>query len=459
MLYQNILNLIKLKRFKSLLIVKLILSVSRINVLIISVCIMKEFNVEPCDTLYTKPTIFSHHFKEYLYCGRMIGEYCTKDEECSFKNCDGWCSDIHYVPSDTDDLMLANDSFALKKRSINYLVNYGDSDYVRQISSIYNSTILKAYLSKPLAEKVRKLNYVKNCIPDLVRPMKLNAKETPYYNIDDIKNYTHWKDVTVQKTTPFNFSALSQREYDPNKILDLDEYDGYDRNYYYPSTAGKDVDIIIIDSSFHFDYSEFSNTKDRTVRYVVGGLENGVAKSANIYDIATHDDDFGFPFSDNVIIYQYIIENLIRPHKTVINASHSVDFVDDELELYDDIIEHGRSTLNKINELGGIFVNSGGNENMKVAIDRNTYHYRGERFYFPCSFKNVICIGGVTIETTKKNPYYVKAGYSNYGPAIDIYALFGAFSHIETKHRIKQQIVYGTFFSSPIVAGVIATIL
>eukprot|EP00833_Pecoramyces_ruminatium_P008130 jgi/Orpsp1_1/1182162/evm.model.c7180000080126.1 len=45
----------------------------------------------------------------------------------------------------------------LKKRNINYLVNYGDSDYVHPISSIYNSTVLKAYLSKTLVEKVKKL--------------------------------------------------------------------------------------------------------------------------------------------------------------------------------------------------------------------------------------------------------------------------------------------------------------
>lgn len=67
--------------------------------------------------------------------------------------------------------------------------------------------------------------------------------------------------------------------------------------------------------------------------------------------------------------------------------------------------------------MDGIFINVGGNENRKVSIDKNIYHYHNERFYFPYSFKNVICEGGITINITEKNPY-VKAGYSNYGPAM-----------------------------------------
>ncbi|ORX50355.1 hypothetical protein BCR36DRAFT_412379 [Piromyces finnis] len=59
-------------------------------------------NVERCDIVYTKPSIFSHG-KEYLNCGRMLGEICLKDSDCSFNSCKGiTCSDIRYIPSDTD---------------------------------------------------------------------------------------------------------------------------------------------------------------------------------------------------------------------------------------------------------------------------------------------------------------------------------------------------------------------
>jgi len=70
-----------------------------------------ESDMEYCNDVYTKPTIFSQSKKKKkkkkkkkdLYCGRMVGEYCAKNSDCSYKNCTGGrCSDIHYEPSDVD---------------------------------------------------------------------------------------------------------------------------------------------------------------------------------------------------------------------------------------------------------------------------------------------------------------------------------------------------------------------
>jgi len=123
---------------------------------------------------------------------------------------------------------------------------------------------------------------------------------------------------------------------------DLD--DDYDQ-----SSASRGIDIIIIDTKFNFEYEEFSNTEDRSAKckavikngksevefnndirceniqlqhgqYVansVGGLNNG---SAGLYSIAFPSDEFNsFKYSDLITGLRYIFENMIRPHKTVID--------------------------------------------------------------------------------------------------------------------------------------------
>jgi len=59
--------------------------------------------VERCDDMYTKNnSILS--IREYAYCVKMLGESCTSNIECSFKNYSGICSNIHYKPSDSEEL-------------------------------------------------------------------------------------------------------------------------------------------------------------------------------------------------------------------------------------------------------------------------------------------------------------------------------------------------------------------
>jgi len=95
----------------------------------------------------------------------------------------------------------------------------------------------------------------------------------------------------------------------------------YDKNYYYPSSSGKGINIFIIDSGFNFNHDEFSNasTKENkndrittcivATRYnclyydinsicrynnshgnivadIAAGLENDVTSKANVYGIA-----------------------------------------------------------------------------------------------------------------------------------------------------------------------------
>jgi len=62
-----------------------------------------------CDRIYTRYNMFSRKkdIGGHIHCGRMLHEYCTEDEECSFNSCkNNRCSDIHYVPTELDSVVI-----------------------------------------------------------------------------------------------------------------------------------------------------------------------------------------------------------------------------------------------------------------------------------------------------------------------------------------------------------------
>ena len=142
----------------------------------------------------------------------------------------------------------------------------------------------------------------------------------------------------------YHLSLLSQ---DASDAAD----DEYDDNYYYPSTAGKDVDIYLFEGGYNFNHMEFRSTKeDRSIKCinasvdgvelvddteckksnndyydfhgefvstVAGGRKHGVARKANIY--GTLIENTSIPFINSALIY--IKENLLRPNKSIFNFS------------------------------------------------------------------------------------------------------------------------------------------
>jgi len=359
-----------------------------------------------------------------------------------------------------------------KLRKRNESSNEWSSDLVYPISSVNNSTILLAYLSKDLVKKVESLDHVKKCLPDM--SMKPDESNT-YYNIEDIKKNTNWKGVKIQKEASQHLSILSQGKYD-RKVVHR-----YDDNFYYPESAGKDIDIVILDTSFNFKYNEFNNTNERSVKCVAhikngkadtkvskdkchgkyvyqhgeqvadiaGGLTYGVAKRSNIYGISHElDEEFRFPFSEMLAGFQFVSENLIRPHKTVINysASYTEDFYEDEDdESY--FTSEFHEIINKITDKGAILVSSAGNDGKKLSKSYRSY---------PCYFENTICAGGLNEETYRTD---IDTG-SNYGNHVDIYAPY----NVELVYKVVDGEIInrynqGTSFSSPLTAGTIATIM
>ncbi|OUM66101.1 hypothetical protein PIROE2DRAFT_41126, partial [Piromyces sp. E2] len=256
-----------------------------------------------------------------------------------------------------------------------------------------------------------------------------------------------------------------------------DLVESFDYNYYFPSSAGEDVDIVVLDTSFNFDYVEFkkplnhiakcrgyvgSNSKvievdstscgdlshshGRIVSDIVAGAIHGTAKNANIYGVSIPEsEDYYIYMKDVLPALQYVLDYLIRPNKTVINISHRFLFEKggDPYNQYNDVI-------NDIVRKGGIVVVSAGND--ENDTDHNS---KNGAQTIPCALSNTICVGGIDSDQTKhfeKN--YVKANGSNYGKSVDVWAPYIVNASILDGSKVITNKYYGTSFSAPLTAGI-----
>eukprot|EP00833_Pecoramyces_ruminatium_P000555 jgi/Orpsp1_1/1174587/evm.model.c7180000050668.2 len=397
--------------------------------------------------------------------------------------------DTYQNPEKLDEIEYASQ---LKKRSENQSSsnNFSDSDFVYPISSVKNRVVLYAFLSEELANRIKFYDNVIDCVPDSF----VSIQQQKFYNEEDILIESGWKGLNVKENADLHLSLLSQGIY--NKM----NANQYDNNYYYPSSAGKDIDIVIIDSGFQFEYSEFSNTNERIVRCaaniergksnideiddycgfsgstyhgetvsdLAGGLKHGAAPLANIYGISVPTSNGGkMKKSDILAGIQFAYENLIRPHKTIINLS-IVDYQQESSEYYIQM----KTLTDSISEKGGIIVASAGNDKKKIG--------EGSERVIPCEFDSVICIGGINSDKDMNKdsdlvivfPGDVKEKdlkdyekiykidkNSNYGPGVDFYAPYHVFVEYLKYNKVIKTVDAGTSFSTPLAAGVIATIM
>jgi len=405
--------------------------------------------------------------------------------------------DTYKNPTVLDEI---EETSKLRKRSgedSSELYNFGSSNFIYLISSVGHRVVYYAYLSQALYEKIKAYPSVIDCVPD-----KANVSINHYYNEQEILDETEWEELSVRENSYLHLSLISQGHYYKDVIGQ------YDNNYYYPSSAGKDVDIIIMDSSFNFTYFEFENTDDRTVECTasfvdgkpvlgdcghseiyhgeqvadtVGGIKHGVANRANIYGVAIPCTDEGdIKESDILAALQFILENMIRrKHKTIINVS-SGSWAKEEHQFFDQY----RDIVKKITEKGGLVVCSAGNNGNKILPGLN-----GD-YYIPCSYNTTICVGATSsYRWGGQVQSYDRAHYSNFGSFVDIFApgtviveyigpliekicidnpycdlegQFPSFRYYNIRNEtiemgIRNDDLDGTSYSSPIAAGVIAT--
>ncbi|ORX83519.1 hypothetical protein BCR32DRAFT_277923, partial [Anaeromyces robustus] len=270
--------------------------------------------------------------------------------------------------------------FGKRDVDIKYATDYGDSNYIYPIGSIYDNTILYAYLSTKLIKSIEKMP----CVTDIIKDKVL--KKTSYYNEIDIQQQAQWDGLEIQNNAPNHLSVISQGKYRGDLI------NKYDTNYYYPESAGKNVDIFILDGGFNFNYEEYKSNGRTTkcdiavingriinkttsdvpnlcnldpekvhgilVSAVAGGSKNGVAKKANIHGINLNNITYSNVFT--ALIY---IKNHLKKESSLIND---------------------------MSEEGSIFVASAGNHGRNVHETEEL-----EKFHLPCILDNVICVGGI----------------------------------------------------------------
>ncbi|OUM64769.1 hypothetical protein PIROE2DRAFT_8383 [Piromyces sp. E2] len=350
---------------------------------------------------------------------------------------------------------------------------YENSSFVHPVSSHGNNLLISAYLSEKLAKIIEKMDNVEAVIPDIQMGADAN-----YYNKNDILKESSWKDLSVQENADLHLSVISQGLYD-NKLVGQ-----YDKNFYYPSSAGKGIDIIVIDGGFNFGFSEFNNKGNRTAKCrvvfddygspnppnddnscgsttyfhghkitdIAAGIKHGVAKNANIYGVAIPASDDGqYSSADIIEALEYVLKNMIRPNKTVINVSIG-SFWEKNGNLYNKRFETYTNVIDRITNKGGIVVVSAGNNGKNVD--------QGSELYVSCVIGNTICVGGVdSYQLSSVTKKFTRSKYSNYGKQVDIYAPFDVIAEYVENGKVVKGDFSGTSYSTPLVSGIIASII
>jgi len=404
-----------------------------------------------------------------------------------------------------------------------------ESTLVSHVAPVLNYYIIKAYLSDDLVDKVRQLDNVESVGKSSnLRPSndeitgdekgnsinstdsnlgkRSDAERKVYYNVDEIKNETGWSNVEVQENAPPHLSLLSQGRYKPTYNGDSDGYyRDYDKNYYYPTSAGKGVDIFYLDDGLdiiHEDFDKYEGTSDERVIMCDGfavngefrkatpeeevlcmpgrnsppvhgtmvasvstGVKSGVAKKANVHMIS-----FGYEDYDLIVALDYIKRATTKPHKTIISLS---------LGGNPDEVETGNILQDKIDELdanGIIIICGAGNDGMYVKKGEYPYKSIREAVIF-AAYRNVITVGFTNptyhfldiLEYNYEDLKNMEDAYSvntrsNHGPAVDIiapgYTLCAAPRNIYGRddHNIYR-IGKASSTATPLVSGVAALII
>jgi len=293
-----------------------------------------------------------------------------------------------------------------------------------------------------------------------------NANAKKYYNEKKIKSETHWKKVNVRENAPNHLSLISQGKYDDKLISE------YDKNYFYPASAGEDVDIFVFDGGFEFDNEDFTDKDKRIAKceiYVENGNVTkskndkichghestfhgkltsitaagnvyGVASKANVYGIVIRyneyddNDDYQYFYHDIIAGLKYVRKHLFRPHRAIFNFSFGEYFNITEYEEKREIFEELQTIITEMSNEGAVFVAASGNE----SLDTSTLKEEGIH-YIPGGLNDVINVGGVQnnikidmivvpndgyYDDTMKTEWYVVDKRSNYGEMVDIYAPF-----------------------------------
>eukprot|EP00833_Pecoramyces_ruminatium_P005048 jgi/Orpsp1_1/1179080/evm.model.c7180000067844.1 len=392
-------------------------------------------------------------------------------------------------------------STLLRKRSN----ENNESALAYSISSLNDKTIIYSYLSDVIADKVEEIPNVLACIQDLtsdiqnllirmnVRLNVLSVNNAVVFpsKVDDYCEFTYGKEyhgLMVSDVAGGLTHGVANKANIYGIALEgeIDDEDDYPTEY--PS-----------DQPYPTDYDDDAYPTDNT-------SENPSEDPSDSFDVVSEKES-----KENVIFIsgvlaslKYIDENMLRPNKAVFNFSFGIYF-NKLIETDQYIIDYFRDFIDYMSSRGVVFVVAAGNDTKEVELNGKTSSY-------PCAFDNVICVGatdnagmnGVNeilkemlklVELEKKegqseekdamflelykkyvdeynrlsniysekvmNPEnYRTASFSNFGKKVEIYA--PGYAEVEYRNvygKNQKELTSGTSFSSPIVAGVVATIM
>ncbi|OUM56563.1 hypothetical protein PIROE2DRAFT_25567, partial [Piromyces sp. E2] len=225
-----------------------------------------------------------------------------------------------------------------------------------------------------------------------------------------------------------------------------------DNNFYYPSSAGKGIDIYLVDeglNTYHDDFNWKNNyiynytgvddipSHGIVVSSMAGGTIYGTAKKANIHMVAI-DFTGGSPLKG----FDYIAKKA-KPNKCVVSLSVGSGY-------------YSKAKEDKLEEMlnaGCIIITVAGNGNMNGCLPTDD-----DDFNSIPGYRKSIVVGGVS-QILYGDGYY-RIYYSNYGDCVDIFAPAKVASPDLSKgSRNAYKTAGGTSYSAPIVAGVVATIM
>jgi len=385
--------------------------------------------------------------------------------------------------------LFANKS--LRKRSLSNADNSTleyipfESELVNHVAPILNYYSISAYLSEETSKIVCNMDNVLYC--EKSKALKFNddfqtyksvemstdkKKNSEYYNVEAIKKETGWSDVNVQKVkfSPNHLSSISQSPYYYKNST-------FDNAYYYPSSAGKGIDIFIIDVGLMVDHEDFDTYEgtpyNRTiscdaicrekgidelsgeekrscsigtndypehgimVSSLAGGAIYGVAKKSNIHMLAYDNTNIG-----NLRALRYVLDHG-KPHKTVVSMSLAWN---DYVQSIDDI-------LSQLIEKGIIVIVCASNEDINCCAKKDE-----KTFYTYTGYRKAITVGAT--DTNTYNHGYMKSFFSNYGDCVDVFAPgFVTSAKLEGGSTTANSSSRGTSCSTPLVAGVAALIM
>jgi len=250
---------------------------------------------------------------------------------------------------------------------------------------------------------------------------KENNPHVPYWNKNEILFETNWRGLKVKQNAPNHLSLISQGKFD-DKLVSK-----YDKNYYYPETAGEDIDIFVFDEGFVFDNKDFTKQDNRThecifsvengiidtsinkthcyghgafhgqlVSTAAAGNVYGVANKANVYGVVVRTNSrdlttnyYGL-YNDTVVGLKYIREHYFRPGKAVFNFSYGSYFNVTQYEKEKDDVDELEIIIREMSEEGAVFVAASGNDYFNTAeLKKNNIRN------IPSDFEHVISVGGI----------------------------------------------------------------